>query len=87
MKHRNKGSFDMQHQSQDLSKGPAAGKSGLLIDRVVISRDEIERHIAYGKQLQAETMAAILSGAFRRIGAAFHRRPVAGHETAVSHGA
>ena len=75
----------MQHQSQDLSKGPTAGKTGVFLNRVVIDNDEIERHIAHGKQLQAEAIAAFLSSAFRRLGTAFHRRPTRSGDTAMPH--
>lgn len=85
MKHRRKGSFQMQHQSQGLAKGPTAGTTGLLHDDVVISSDEIERHIALGKQMQAEAIAAMLTGAFRRLGALFQRRPAATHEPGLPH--
>jgi len=77
----------MQHQSQDLSKGPTAGKTGLYIDHVVISGEEIERHIAEGKRMQAEAVAAFLSGLFRRLGAVFQRRSGPAGETAMPHGA
>lgn len=70
MKHRQEGSFDMQHQSQDLSKGPTAGKTGATITAdAVVTSEEIERHIAAGKRMQAEAIAAFLSGAFRRLAA------------------
>jgi hypothetical protein len=77
----------MQHQSQDLLKGSTAGKTGLLINPVAITGEEIERHIAHGKQLQAEAIGALLTGAFRRLGAVFQRRPVSARDTAMPHGA
>lgn len=83
MKHRRKESFEMQHQSQGLAKGPTAGTTGLIHDDVVISGDEIERHIANGKQMQAEAIAAFLTAGFRRLGSLFQRRPAATHEPAV----
>lgn len=82
MKHRKEGSFDMQHQSQGLNKGPIAGNTGILISNTAISGDEIERYIAEGKRMQAEAIAGFLTGVFRRIGAAFHRR---GETGAVAH--
>jgi hypothetical protein len=90
MKHRRKGSFQMQHQSQGLAKGPTAGTTGLLYDNVAISSDEIERHIAIGKQMQAEAIAAFFTAGFRRLGSLFQRRPAGhrptgGHEPAVPH--
>lgn len=78
MKHRQEGSFDMQHQSQDLSKGATTGKTGITTDAAttgaittdaVITSAEIERHIAAGKRMQAEAIAAFLSGGFRRLAA------------------
>ncbi|MGF1628313.1 MAG: RSP_7527 family protein [Kiloniellaceae bacterium] len=77
----------MQHQSQDLSKRPTTGKSGLYIDNVVISADEIERHIAEGKRMQSEAVAAFLTGLFRRLGGAFQRRSGHAGKTAMPHGA
>lgn len=76
----------MQHQGQNLSKRSTAGTTGLLASQAVVTADEIERHIAAGKRMQAEAIAAGLSGVFRRFGALFQRRP-ARHETAVPHGA
>jgi hypothetical protein len=72
MKHQ-EGSFAMQHQSQDLAKGPKAGTSGILISYEAISSETIERHIAEGKRLQAEAIAAFVRGAFHRVGALFQR--------------
>jgi hypothetical protein len=77
----------MQHQSQGLSKGPTAGKTGLYVDHVVISGEEIERHIAAGKRMQAEAIAAFLSGLFRRLGLLFQRRAATSSDTAMPHGA
>ncbi|MGE5766644.1 MAG: RSP_7527 family protein [Bacteroidota bacterium] len=68
----------MQHRSQGLAKGPTAGTTGLLHDGVAFSADDIERHIARGKQMQAEAIAAMLTAAFRRLGGLVQRRP-AGH--------
>ncbi len=66
----------MQHQSQDLSKRPTAVKTGIAItsDRV-ITVEEIERHIAEGKRMQAEAIRAFLGSAFRRLAALFSPRP------------
>ncbi len=64
----------MQHQSQDLSKGPTAGKTGILVDDAVISSTDIERYIAQGKRMQAEAIAASLTSAFRRVSALFQGR-------------
>ena len=75
----------MQHQSQGLSKGPTAGTTGLLSSQVVISSGDIERHIAEGKRMQAEAIAAFLTAGFRRIASLFQRRSVASHEPAVPH--
>jgi hypothetical protein len=81
------GSFEMQHQSQGLDKRPTAGTTGLLSSQLVISSGDIERHIAEGKRMQAEAIAAFLTAGFRRIGSLFQRRPAAAHEPAVPHGA
>ncbi|WP_193371275.1 RSP_7527 family protein [Pelagibius marinus] len=65
----------MQHQSQDLSKGPNAGKTGIYLSSdKVITAEEIERHIAKGKRMQAEAIAALLSSAFRRLTTLFPPR-------------
>ena len=87
----------MQHHSQGLAKGPTTGTTGLLHHDAVFAADEIERHIARGKQMQAEAIAAMLTAAFRRLGDLVQRRPLAhgraghhpatGHEPAVPHGA
>lgn len=85
MKHRQEGSFDMQHQSQDLSKGATTGKTGTSITTdaatagamtsdAALTSAEIERHIAAGKRMQAEAIAAFLSGGFRRLAALFAPR-------------
>lgn len=78
----------MQHHSQGLAKGPTAGTTGLLhhdlLHGAVFSADDIERHIARGKQMQAEAIAAMLTAAFRRLGGLVQRRP-AGHGAAVGH--
>ena len=74
MKHHRKGSFDMQHQSQDLSKGPTTGKTGILVDDAVIRSAEIEHYIAQGKRMQAEAIAAALATAARRVSALFSTR-------------
>lgn len=85
----------MQHQSQDLSKGPTAGTTGILVSSTVITGAEIERHIAEGKRMQAEAIAAFVSAAFRRVASPFHRRGASagrsgaqsGTGTAMPHGA
>jgi len=77
----------MQHQSQDLVKGPTAGKTGLFANAVVVSHDDIERHIAEGKRMQAEAIAGFLAAAFRRLGTAVSRRPAASGDSALPHGA
>ncbi|GAB4370276.1 MAG: hypothetical protein Kow00114_30510 [Kiloniellaceae bacterium] len=77
----------MQHQSQDLSKGPTAGKTGILVSGTVITGAEIERHIAEGKRMQAEAIAAFLSAAFRRLAGLFHRRGASGTGSAMPHSA
>lgn len=64
----------MQHQNQDLSKGSAAGKTGILINDAVIRSSDIEYHIAQGKRMQAEAIAASLSAAVRRVSALFSTR-------------
>lgn len=65
----------MQHHSQDLSKGPTAVKTGIYVSSsTVITGEEIERHIAEGKRMQAEAIAAFLSSAFRRLTALFPPR-------------
>lgn len=76
MKHQ-EGSFAMQHHSQRPANGST---TGILVNDGMISSDAIERHIAEGKRLQAEAIAAFLRGCVARVGAAFHR-PQAG-ETA-----
>jgi hypothetical protein len=81
------GSFEMQHQSQGLDKRPTAGTTGLLSSQLVISSGDIERHIAEGKRMQAEAVAAFLSGLFRRLGAIFQRRSGPAGDTAMPHGA
>ena len=68
MKHQ-KGSFAMQHHSQNDKTGTA----GILATDVVITSDVIERHIAEGKRLQAEAVAAFLRGSFARVASVFHR--------------
>lgn len=75
----------MQHPIQDPAKGPRAGTAGirpeaplvngLLFADPVASADEIERHIAEGKRLQAEAIAAMLRALFRRLAAPLRRRP------------
>ncbi len=70
----------MQHQSEDLGKGPAAGKSGTIIAKTAISTDDIERHIAEGKRMQAEAIAAFLTEALGRLKAIFHRPAKAGDD-------
>lgn len=77
----------MQHQSQDLSMGPTAGKTGILVSGTVITGAEIERHIAEGKRMQAEAIAAFLTASFRRVAGLFHRRGDSGAESAMPHGA
>lgn len=60
----------MQHQNQDLSKGPTAGKTGITTATdAAITSAMIERHIADGKRMQAEAIAAFLTRTFRRLGA------------------
>lgn len=59
----------MQHQKQDLTKGPTAGTTGIYVTTdAVITSEQIERHIAEGKRMQAEAIAAFLTGAFHRLG-------------------
>jgi len=77
----------MQHQSQDLSMGPTAGKTGILVSGAVISSAEIERHIAEGKRMQAEAIAAFLTASFRRVAGLFYRRGDSGAQSAMPHGA
>jgi hypothetical protein len=84
MKHQ-EGSFAMQHQNQGPSKGPTAGKTGLLANQAVITAEEIERHIAEGKRMQSEAIAAGLRAVFRRLGLRFQRRPAASHEAPLAH--
>lgn len=93
MKHRRKEVSPMQHQSQGLAKGPTAGTTGIIDSTAIVSAAEIERHIAAGKRMQAEAIAAFLTAAFRRVGALFQRRPAGrgahrpAHRPAVPHGA
>lgn len=65
----------MQHQSQDLSKGSTAVKTGstIALERM-ISVEEIERYVAEGKRMQAEAIAGFLTSAFRRLAALFAPR-------------
>jgi hypothetical protein len=65
----------MQHPNQDPAKGPRAGTAGIHFPDPVASADEIERHIAEGKRLQAEAIAAMLRALFRRLAVAFRRPP------------
>jgi hypothetical protein len=88
MKHQ-EGSFAMQHHSQLPAKGnqhPAkgsnAGTTGYLVSHETISSETIERHIAEGKRLQAEAIAAFVRGAFSRVAAAFQRAPAQASDTA-----
>jgi hypothetical protein len=67
MKHRKKGSFVMQHQSQGFENGTAAGTTGIFDQTSLVSSAEIERHIARGKRMQAEAIAAFFRGGFRRL--------------------
>ncbi len=67
MKHRKKGSFVMQHQSQGFENGTAAGTAGIFDQAPLVSSAEIERHIAEGKRMQAEAIAAFIRGGFRRL--------------------
>lgn len=75
----------MQHQNEGLGKGPTAGNTGLFYDLPAISSDEIERHIAQGKRMQAEAIAALFTAAFRRLGTTFQRRPAAPGDAGVPH--
>ena len=75
----------MQHQSQDPAKGLNAGTTGSMFRDAVVSSEEIERHIAEGKRLQAEAIAAFLRGCSRRIGAVFQRPTAGPSESAVPH--
>ncbi|MGF1592977.1 MAG: RSP_7527 family protein [Kiloniellaceae bacterium] len=65
----------MQHPIHDPAKGPRAGTAGIHFADPVATADEIEHHIAEGKRLQAEAIAAMLRAAFRRLAAPFRRRP------------
>lgn len=69
----------MQHHSQHPAKGhqdPDNGPTtGIFVNDGMISSEAIERHIAEGKRLQAEAIAAFLRGCVARVGAAFHRHP------------
>lgn len=72
----------MQHQSQHPTKGATTGKTDFVLSEETISSEAIERHIAEGKRLQAEAIAAFFAGCARRIGAALHRQP---SDNAVPH--
>jgi len=86
MKHQ-EGSFAMQHQSQSPAKGYETATAYVIPTERVIGSDEIERHIAEGKRLQAEAIAAFFAGCARRIGAVFHRPQSASGQSggAVAH--
>jgi len=62
----------MQHQSQGFETATAAGKAGIVDSGAVITSVEIERHIAAGKRMQAEAIAAFLKGGVRRLARLFH---------------
>ena len=64
----------MQHQSQDFTKKSTVIKTSSLDGGREISSAEIERHIALGKQMQAEAVAAFLTDGFLRLGRLFSRR-------------
>jgi hypothetical protein len=64
----------MQHQSQDFTKKSSVGKTDILDSRWEVSSAEIERHIALGKQMQAEAIAAFLTDSFLRLGRLFSRQ-------------
>lgn len=77
----------MQHHSQSPAKGIESNSADLIPATRVIGSDEIERHIAAGKRLQAEAIAAFFAGCARRLGAVFHRHPSDGAQSdgAVPH--
>jgi hypothetical protein len=85
MKHQ-EGSFAMQHHSQHPAKGlqnPAKGPTtDILVSHETISSEAIERHIAEGKRLQAEAIAAFFRSCFRLVGGAFRRPPHQRNDTA-----
>ncbi len=74
MKHQ-EGRFAMQHHSQHPAKGHPAGTAGILVNDETITSETIERHIAEGKRLQAEAVAAFFRGCATRIRAVFQRHP------------
>jgi len=76
----------MQHHSQHPAKGlqnPAKGPTtDILVSHETISSEAIERHIAEGKRLQAEAIAAFFRSCFRLVGGAFRRPPHQRSDTA-----
>ncbi|MEQ8356876.1 MAG: hypothetical protein RH942_15145 [Kiloniellaceae bacterium] len=70
----------MQHQNQAPLKGTFAGKTGFHDNGFVVTNADIERHIAEGKRLQAEAVAALFAGGWRRLSALFRLRRKAGAE-------
>lgn len=65
----------MQHQNQDLTKGPSAGTTGIYVTTdAAITSAQIDHHIAEGKRMQAEAVAAFLTRTFGRLAALFHAR-------------
>lgn len=74
----------MQHQSQNLTMRLTAGDTGLPVTRPITGA-EIERHIAAGKRMQAEAIAAGLKWALRGLGLLFRRPPAPAQETALPH--
>lgn len=69
----------MQHHSQSQNNKPA---TGILVSAETISSETIERHIAEGKRLQAEAIAAFFRSCFTRVAAAFQRHPARTGDTA-----
>lgn len=77
----------MQHQSQGFDAATPAGKAGILDSGTVVTSAEIERHIAAGKRMQAEAIAAFLKGGFRRLVRLVHHDRSAANSTARNTGA
>jgi hypothetical protein len=75
----------MQHQSQDFTKKSNAGITGTFAIDSAIEPADIERHIARGKQMQAEAIAALLKGAFRRLGSLIPARTDPGTRAPAAH--
>ena len=75
----------MQHQSQDFTKKSDAGTTGTVFVVGDIDPAEVQRRIARGRQMQAEAVAALLKGAFRRLGSLIPTRTGHANGAAAAH--